>query len=52
MGAHIRYLLALVKRLAGASLLIFANKQDLPGSMSEAQIRDVGVYGQRLFHDF
>ncbi|TEB29541.1 GTP-binding protein [Coprinellus micaceus] len=28
-------------RLAGASLLIFANKQDLPGSMSEAQIRDV-----------
>ncbi|KAF6762512.1 GTP-binding protein [Ephemerocybe angulata] len=28
-------------RLAGASLMIFANKQDLPGSMTEAQIRDV-----------
>ncbi|PPQ68367.1 hypothetical protein CVT26_005930 [Gymnopilus dilepis] len=27
-------------RLAGASLLIFANKQDLQGSMTEAEIRD------------
>lgn len=24
--------------------MIFANKQDLPGSMSEAQIRDVGLH--------
>ncbi|RXW24240.1 hypothetical protein EST38_g1623 [Candolleomyces aberdarensis] len=28
-------------RLAGASLMIFANKQDLPGSMTEAQIQEV-----------
>ncbi|KAJ2922506.1 hypothetical protein H1R20_g14581, partial [Candolleomyces eurysporus] len=27
-------------RLAGASLMIFANKQDLPGSMTEAQIQE------------
>ncbi|KAG8923708.1 ADP-ribosylation factor-like protein 2 [Tulasnella sp. 418] len=27
-------------RLAGASLLVFANKQDLEGAMSEAEIRD------------
>ena len=29
------------QRLAGASLLIFANKQDIQGSMSSAEIRDV-----------
>ncbi|KAH8088454.1 ADP-ribosylation factor family-domain-containing protein [Filobasidium floriforme] len=28
------------ERLAGATLLIFANKQDIPGSMSLADIRD------------
>eukprot|EP00729_Bicosta_minor_P008950 gene8950-16320_t len=28
------------ERLAGASLLIFANKQDLPGSMTAAQIEE------------
>jgi len=27
-------------RLAGASLLVFANKQDLSGAMSEVEIRD------------
>jgi len=27
-------------RLAGASLLVFANKQDLQGSMTDAEIRD------------
>ncbi|KAF7331682.1 GTP-binding protein [Mycena kentingensis (nom. inval.)] len=32
--------LLLEDRLAGASLLIFANKQDLPGSMSDSEIRD------------
>ncbi|OCH84599.1 GTP-binding protein [Obba rivulosa] len=31
--------LLLEDRLAGASLLVFANKQDLPGSMSGAEIR-------------
>jgi hypothetical protein len=29
------------QRLAGASLLVFANKEDLPGSMTDAEIRDV-----------
>ncbi|KAI0773706.1 ADP-ribosylation factor family-domain-containing protein [Fomes fomentarius] len=32
--------LLLEDRLAGASLLIFANKQDIQGSMSSAEIRD------------
>ncbi|EPS95894.1 hypothetical protein FOMPIDRAFT_1131646 [Fomitopsis schrenkii] len=32
--------LLLEDRLAGASLLVFANKQDLQGSMSSADIRD------------
>lgn len=31
----------LLQRLAGASLLVFANKQDIQGSMSSAEIRDV-----------
>ncbi|KAL1687230.1 ADP-ribosylation factor family-domain-containing protein [Schizophyllum commune] len=31
-------------RLSGASLLIFANKQDLPGSMSSAEISEVRLY--------
>ena len=29
------------QRLAGASLLVFANKQDLQGSMTDTEIRDV-----------
>ena len=29
------------QRLAGASLLVLANKQDVPGSMSSAEIREV-----------
>mmetsp|Transcript_37679 Transcript_37679/g.82745 ORF Transcript_37679/g.82745 Transcript_37679/m.82745 type:complete len:185 (+) Transcript_37679:87-641(+) len=29
------------ERLSGATLLIFANKQDLPGALSAAEIRDV-----------
>ena len=29
------------QRLAGASLLVFANKQDIQGSMSSVEIRDV-----------
>ncbi|EJF63112.1 GTP-binding protein [Dichomitus squalens] len=32
--------LLLEDRLAGASLLVFANKQDIQGSMSSAEIRD------------
>ena len=30
-----------LQRLAGASLLVFANKQDIQGSMSSLEIRDV-----------
>lgn len=30
-----------IKRLAGATLLIFANKQDLPGALSAEEIRQV-----------
>jgi len=33
--------LLLEDRLAGASLLVFANKQDLPGSLTDIEIRDV-----------
>ncbi|XP_074656010.1 ADP-ribosylation factor-like protein 2 [Tubulanus polymorphus] len=32
--------LLLEERLAGATLLVFANKQDLPGALSDAEIRD------------
>jgi ADP-ribosylation factor-like protein 2 len=31
----------MLQRLAGASLLVFANKQDIQGSMSDMEIRDV-----------
>ena len=33
----------IAKRLAGATLLVFANKQDLDGSMTLEEIRDVSV---------
>jgi ADP-ribosylation factor-like protein 2 len=33
-----------LQRLAGASLLVFANKQDIQGSMKEHEIRDVSCY--------
>ncbi|KAJ1547746.1 ADP-ribosylation factor-like protein 2, partial [Nowakowskiella sp. JEL0078] len=33
--------LLLEERLAGASLLIFANKQDLPSALSQDQIREI-----------
>ncbi|CAB4484652.1 unnamed protein product [Rhizophagus irregularis] len=32
--------LLLEERLAGASLLVFANKQDLPGALTDKQIRE------------
>lgn len=31
------------ERLGGATLLVLANKQDLPGALSSQEIRDVGV---------
>jgi len=30
--------------LAGATLLVLANKQDLPGALSYEEIRDVGTF--------
>ena len=33
--------LLLEERLVGATLLVFANKQDLPGAMSADEIREV-----------
>jgi len=30
-----------VQRLAGATLLVFANKQDLPGALSAEDIKEV-----------
>lgn len=32
------------QRLAGASLLILANKQDVQGALNENEIRDVSPY--------
>ena len=32
------------QRLAGATLLVFANKQDLPGALSSDEIRQVSVH--------
>lgn len=34
------------QRLTGASLLVFRNKSDVPGSMSDDQIRQVGLFGR------
>lgn len=45
--AHISFVpnvlssLAIFQRLAGATLLVFANKQDLPGALSKEAIREV-----------
>lgn len=33
----------LFQRLAGATLLVFANKQDLPGALSKEAIQEVGI---------
>lgn len=32
------------ERLAGATLLVFANKSDLPGALTLQQIREVGIF--------
>lgn len=36
------------ERLAGATLLILANKQDLPGALSAQEIKDVSLYLMKL----
>lgn len=33
--------ISFIQRLAGATLLVFANKQDLPGALSKEAIREV-----------
>jgi len=33
----------LFQRLAGATLLVFSNKQDLPGALHAEEIRDVSL---------
>ena len=32
------------ERLAGATLLVLANKQDLPGALTATEIKEVGYY--------
>ena len=34
----------LEERLSGATLIVFANKQDLPGALTEKEIREVTVF--------
>ena len=44
VNSEVRYLCIiepLLQRLVGATLLVFANKQDLPGAMSADEIREV-----------
>ena len=36
-------ILSSLQRLAGATLLVFANKQDLPGALSKEAIREVSL---------
>uniref|UniRef100_A0A3B3QW10 ADP-ribosylation factor-like protein 2 n=1 Tax=Paramormyrops kingsleyae TaxID=1676925 RepID=A0A3B3QW10_9TELE len=43
--------LLLEERLAGATLLVFANKQDLPGALSKDEIREVSILLEKRFID-
>ena len=45
-------LLTLFQRLAGASLLIFANKQDIPGALSPEQINEVRTASRCTDHPY
>jgi hypothetical protein len=42
-GYLIPVFISILQRLAGATLLVFANKQDLPGSLSAENIRQVSI---------
>lgn len=42
-------MLLLEERLAGATLLVLANKQDLPGALSAQEIKDVSNQSLVLF---
>jgi len=42
----------LLQRLAGASLLVFVNKQDIPGSLTAVEIRDVSSHINYRGHAF
>lgn len=39
------------ERLAGATLLVLANKQDLPGALSAPEIKDVSFFDFTFAHD-
>lgn len=41
LGVMLFLVLSPLQRLAGATLLVFANKQDLPGALSKEAIREV-----------
>lgn len=41
-----------LQQLAGATLLVFANKQDLPGALSPEEIRQVILYLKNSKHPF
>lgn len=38
-----KFYFTFTQRLAGATLLVFANKQDIPGSLSSEEIRQVNI---------
>ena len=38
-----------LQRLLGATLLVFANKQDLPGALTAAEIKEVGKSQLSIF---
>lgn len=40
------------ERLVGATLLVLANKQDLPGSLSAQEIKDVSRSRMCVFHEY
>ena len=40
------------EKLAGATLLIFSNKQDLPGALTAAEIEKVGAVSYCLCQDY
>jgi len=49
MISYTNYYILYFQRLAGATLLIFANKQDLPGALSAEEIKEVSYNSNTLF---
>lgn len=48
MIINMKHNMFMFQRLAGATLLIFANKQDLPGALSAEEIKEV-TYNKYIF---